>query len=199
MNEMSREVVGIFGGSFDPIHQGHLILAEWACDDLGLDRLIFIPAFLPPHKMTGRELTPPECRLQMLRLAIASNSRFEIDTYEIDRRGVSYTLETVQHLRQTLPDADLKLLIGGDSARDFHTWHRPQEIAALADIAVWARPGALLPEEILPGVGYSVIRSPQIEISSTNIRERRARGASILYLTPDPVVDYINSNALYLR
>ncbi len=199
MNQPARQSVGIFGGTFDPIHLGHLILAEWACDELGLDRLIFIPAFVPPHKQKGRELTPPESRLEMLRLATASNSRFEISTHEFDRMGVSYTLDTLRHLRQAFPDADFTLLIGGDSARDFHTWHHPAGIAALAGIAVWARPGAALPEELIPGVSYSTIESPLIEISSTDIRERRARGASILYLTPDPVIDYIISNALYSR
>ena len=199
MNRKPRATAGIFGGTFDPIHTGHLILAEWACDELGLDKVIFIPAFVPPHKQTGRTLTPPECRLEMLRIATASNSRFEVSTHELDRMGVSYTLDTVRHLRETLPAVDPTLLIGGDSARDFHTWHRPEQIAALADVAVWARPGASLPDELLPGVSYRTIRSPQIEISSTDIRARRARGSSILYLTPDPVVEYIISNALYLR
>jgi nicotinate-nucleotide adenylyltransferase len=135
----------------------------------------------------------------MLRLAIGSNDRFELSTWELDRTGISYTIDTLEHLRAELPDADLVLLIGGDSARDFHTWHRPAEIAALARVAVWARPGAELPREIIPGVGYRTIPSPLIEISSTGIRERRARGGSIRYLTPDSVVDYIITHALYIR
>ena len=198
-DESTRESVGIFGGSFDPVHLGHLILAEIACDELGLDRVIFIPAHLPPHKLTGRELTPPGSRLQMLRLAIDSNRRFELSTFELDRTAISYTIDTLEHLRAELPETDLVLLIGGDSARDFHTWYRPEEIATLAEVAVWARPGAALPEEIIPGVGYRTIRSPLIEISSTSIRERCRRGHSIRYLTLDSVVEYISTHALYIR
>lgn len=193
----SARSIGIFGGTFDPVHTAHLLLAESAREELALDALIFMPANIPPHKVNGRTITPAHCRLEMLRIAIESNPCFSLSTYEIDCKGVSYTVDTLRWLRAEHPAAELTLLIGGDAARDFGTWREPSEIARLARLAVLERPGIPLPEEVLPGIGYRRVDAPLIEISSTEIRERVAAGRSIRYRTPEPVIDYINQHGLY--
>jgi|GEM_PF-59710 len=190
--------IGIYGGTFDPVHNAHLLLAESARESLGLDQVLFLPAFIPPHKVDGRALTPADCRLEMLRLAIASNPGFALSTTEIASGKVNYTVDTLALLRAEYPLAALTLLIGGDSARDFPGWRRPEEIAAMvSSIGVMARPGVELPEEILPGVSYRRVDSPLMEISSTDIRERVGRGESIRYRVPDQVIEYINEHGLY--
>jgi nicotinate-nucleotide adenylyltransferase len=191
------ERIGMFGGTFDPIHVGHLLLAERAREELGLDHILFVPANVPPHKRSGRLIAPPESRLEMLRLAIAGNPAFEISTHEIDREGVSYTVDTLRHFEAVRPTARFTLLIGGDNAGDFATWRDPEQIVRLASVAVWARPGSQLPAELLPGVGYHRIDSPLLEISSTDIRSRAAAGRSIRYMVPDAVADYITRHELY--
>jgi nicotinate-nucleotide adenylyltransferase len=189
--------IGIYGGTFDPVHTAHLLLAECAREELGLDALLFIPANIPPHKMKGKAITPAGCRLEMLRIATASNPCFSISTHEIDSQGISYTVDTLRWLREAHPEAELTFLIGGDAARDFHTWRQPEEITRLASLAVWARPGVELPPQLLPGVGYRTIPAPLMGISSTDIRERVRAGRSIRYRIPDPVIDYIYQNGLY--
>jgi nicotinate-nucleotide adenylyltransferase len=193
----AARTIGIFGGTFDPVHYAHLLLAECAREELGLDALIFMPANIPPHKITGRAITPAHCRLEMLRLAIEENPSFTLSTQEIDCKGVSYTVDTLRWLHAEYPGAEIVLLIGGDAARDFVTWREPESIARLATLAVWERPGIALPPEVLPGVGYRPLRAPLMEISSTEIRERVASGLSIRYRTPEPVIDYIYRNGLY--
>jgi nicotinate-nucleotide adenylyltransferase len=189
--------IGMFGGTFDPVHIGHLLLAERAREELGLDRVLFVPANIPPHKRSGRMIAPPDCRIEMLRLAIARNPSFEMSTHEIDREGISYTVDTLRHFEEVRPDSRFTLLIGADNARDFSTWRHPERIVELARVAVWARPGSDLPEEILPGVPLERIAAPLLEISSTEIRERASLGRSIRYLVTDAVADYINRNELY--
>lgn len=189
--------LGMFGGTFDPIHLAHLILAERAREELALDAVLFVPALIPPHKGNGRRIAAPEHRITMVERATASNPRFLLSRHEIDRGGVSYTVDTLHHLRERFPDAAVTLLIGGDSARDFRTWREPERIAELAEIAVWARPEIELPPEVIPGVGYRRIDAPLIGISSTEIRERAARGASVRYMTSDVVVEYIENHGLY--
>lgn len=193
----SARTIGIFGGTFDPVHMAHLLLAEAAREELELDALIFMPANIPPHKVNGRKITPAHCRLEMLQIAIADNPSFSLSTHEIDSRGVSYTVDTLRWLHAEHPAAELTLLIGGDAARDFGTWREPVEIARLARLAVWERPGIPLPSEVLPGIGYRRITAPLVEISSTEVRERVAAGRSIRYRTPEPVIDYIYQNGLY--
>lgn len=195
--EIGRQSIGMFGGTFDPVHVGHLILAERAREELGLDLLLFVPAFIPPHKITGRKIASAESRADMLRLAIAGNPGFRVENREIERQGISYTVETIRTLREAYPDARFTLLIGADNARDFRTWHQPEAIAQLADVAVWARPGISLSDELLPGIPLQQISSPLFEISSTDIRERLAAGRSIRYLVPDPVLQYIDRHGLY--
>lgn len=189
--------VGMFGGTFDPIHIGHLLLAERAREELGLDRILFVPANIPPHKRSGRLIAPPECRIEMLRLATDSNAAFEISTHEIDREGVSYTVDTLRHFEALRPEARFTLLIGGDNAGDFRTWREPEQIVRLATVAVWARPGSEMPSELLPGTGYHRIDAPLLDISSTDIRRRVAERRSIRYMVTDAVGEYIARNELY--
>lgn len=189
--------VGVFGGTFDPVHLGHLMLAERACDELGLEGVLFVPAKRPPHKQRGVEISPAEDRLAMLQCAVSDNPRFFVSDLELRREGVSFTVTTLQQLHQTLPDAALTLLIGGDNARDFSSWRQPEAIAQLAQLAVWLRPGFQAPPELLPGITYRTIPAPLMEISGTEIRRRVRHGRSIRYMAPDQVIDYINTHGLY--
>ncbi len=193
-----RPRIGVFGGTFDPVHLAHLLLAEWALESLQLERMLFVPACVAPHKQDATAASGDD-RVQMLRRAVEGNPRFDVSTIELDRGGVSYTVDTLDELRRRDPDAGLVLLMGSDSARDFPTWHRPRQIAALADVAVFARAEADLPDELIPGVGCQRVEAPLMAISSTLIRNRRRSGQSIRYLTPDRVVAYIEKHGLYQR
>lgn len=189
--------VGIFGGTFDPIHVGHLQVAESTREELDLDLVLFVPAAIPPHKRDGRTIAPPECRLAMLRLAIAGNPGFAILTYEIEEADVSYTVETVEWLSEKNPGVALTLILGGDSVVDFHNWYRPRDIVRRAKIAVVARPGVILPDEALPGVGYIRVEAPLLDVSSSEIRERVRNGRSLGNRLPPTVIDYIEEHGLY--
>jgi len=180
---------GILGGSFDPIHHGHLILARAAREELGLDRVIFIPAHASPHK-TGDFSTTGEERLAMVRLAIDGEDGFEFSDIELHRPPPSYTVDTLRQLRAAHPKDELVLLIGADQAAAFDTWREPGEICNLAQIAVLDRAGAAAPDR------WPVVRR-LVDISSTDIRARVAAGRSIRYLTPDSVCDYITTCSLY--
>lgn len=199
MTKPLQRRVGVFGGTFDPVHVAHLALAERSREELELDLLLFVPANIPPHKQELAGISAAEHRLAMLRLAVESNPHFGVSTIELDREGVSYTVDTLRQLGTLYDGAQLVLLMGGDSARDFHTWHEPEAIASLAEIAVFARPEIELPEQVLPGVAYRRIDAPLIEVSSTFIRQSVRTGRSIRYLTPDSIVDFIARNDLYIQ
>lgn len=200
------ERIGIFGGSFNPVHTGHLVLAQDALDQFGLMRVLWMPAANPPHK-PAQALVPAADRLEMLRLAVQGDDRFEVSDDEIRRGGVSYTVDTVQRLRERWPDADLHLIIGGDSLRELHTWKDITTILALCEVVTVARPGfgadsidpALLrlpdpwPQRLLA----RVVTGHLVEISSSDIRQRISRGQSIRYLVPEAVERYIRSRRLY--
>ena len=181
--------IGILGGSFDPIHHGHLILARAAREELGLDLVIFIPAHASPHK-TGDFATSGQERLAMVRLAIDSEDGFESSDIELHRPPPSYTVDTLRQLRAAHPKDEFVLLIGADNVAKFGTWREPEEIRHLADIAVLDRAGSGIPHQ------WPVVRR-LVDISSTDIRARVAAGRSIRYLTPDSVYDYIASEGLY--
>ena len=189
--------VGVFGGTFDPVHTGHLLLAECACDQLGLDAVLFVPAKKPPHKQQGVSISPAKDRLAMLQLAVADNPRFFVSDLELQREGVSFTVTTLEQLHEALPHSALTLLIGGDNARDFSTWWQPERIAQRAQIAVWLRPGFQAPPELLPGIAYRTIAAPLMEISGTEIRRRVRAGNSVRYMSTDPVIHYIITHGLY--
>lgn len=182
--------LGIFGGTFDPPHIGHLIVAQDAHAALNLDRVIFVPAAVPPHKRTVR-ITAAAIRLEMLRAAIAGNPIFDVDDLELRREGPSYTVDTLRALRARTPEATLVLLLGADQYRDLHTWHESAEIRRLAEIAVLARGGVTLAD------GVPVTDVTRIDVSGSAIRRRVAEGLPIRYLVPEPVERLIAKYGLY--
>jgi len=193
---------GLFGGTFDPPHTGHLIAAQDAALALGLDRVLFVPAAVPPHKQ-HRTITPAEFRLRMLALALSDDLRFTLDPVELERPGPSYTVDTLRELRRRLP-GDWTLLLGADQYAEFATWREPEEVLRLATVGVLERAGTLprsapsnVPDEARDGVvRVSVTR---VDISSTAIRQRVAAGMSIRYLVPAGVETFIAETGLYLR
>jgi nicotinate-nucleotide adenylyltransferase len=189
--------LGIFGGSFNPSHLGHLIVAEHARVELGLDRVIFVPAALAPHKLQGRAADAGD-RLEMLRRAIAGNPSFEVSEAELRRGGVSFTVYTLEELRQAHPDDKLVLLIGADNLAEFHLWRDAGRIFDLADVVVLTRPGAAV-DRADPSVArrVEVCQVPSIGIEATLIRRRVREGKTITYLVPRPVEEYILSHGLY--
>jgi len=194
---MSARRVGVFGGTFDPPHIGHLALAAWARDTLALDRVLFVPAGQPPHKR-GRRLSPAPHRLAMTRLAVRGNRAFTVSTWELERRRPSFTVETLEHLAHAR-NLVLHLLVGADSLDDFRTWKRPDAILKLARLAVAGRPGSgSRGEKWARGTGrVDWIENPGIDVSSTLVRERVRAGYSCRYLVPDPVWHYVEKHRLY--
>lgn len=190
--------IGILGGTFDPPHMGHLIVAEHVRDRLGLEKILFIPAVIPPHKQKRADITSPEVRLEMLRLALAGNPEFEASDIEVRRGGVSYTVDTLKELRLRHPSDALFLMIGMDNVAEFHLWKDPEMIMRIAHVVVMTRPG-FQPENAAQGVmkSMSVCDVPEIEISSREIRNRVRGGQSIRYLVPTTVLDFIAENRLY--
>ena len=188
---ISLEKIGLFGGSFDPIHHGHLILARDAMESLGLDRVVFIPANVSPHKL-AHPPTPAWLRCEMVEAAIAGESRFSIDASEAERMGPSYAVDTVRLMRQRFPKVEFFYFIGEDNVPALHTWREIETLKELASFVVLAR-GDLEPVE-----GFPVI-SRNIDISSTDIRNRIARGLSVRYLLPEAVCAILARHQLYLN
>lgn len=189
--------LGLFGGTFDPIHVGHLILAEITHEMLDLDRLVFIPARVPPHKRGAR--ASAEHRLRMTELAAADNPHFDVSDVEIRRDGPSYTVETLRHLREeNPPGTEHYLLMGADSARDLESWREHEELLRSSTVVVLARSG-VDPEDLPPAVAANarVLATPLVEVSSTEIRQRVGTGRTIRYLVTEPVAEYIRSQGLY--
>lgn len=176
--------IGVFGGTFDPPHMGHLIVASDACDALELDRMIFIPAADPPHKR-GAVVAPPAIRLRMVRAAIAGDSRFEADDIELRRGGVSYTVDTLRELTRRNPGAELYFLVGADQVRQLHTWREPEEVSRLACLAVMDRGGER--PTIEPRFRHRVVPVTRVDISASDIRSRLSAGRTVRYLLPEAV------------
>lgn len=200
---MSRERIGLFGGTFDPPHLGHLILASEAKYQLELTRLLWTLTPEPPHK-EGQPITPVEHRLAMVNLAIGDNPSFELSRVELDRPGPHYTLETIKLLAEQMPDAEIVPVIGGDSLNDLPTWHHPQELIYAAHwIGVMRRPGETTNlqalERELPGITSKVhyVDAPLLEIASREIRSRIAEGRPFRYYLPQAVYEYISEHHLY--
>ncbi len=196
------ERVGILGGTFDPPHLGHLILAEYAVEALDLSCLLFVPAADPPHKQQEKN-TPVEHRLAMLELAISSNSRFTLSRADVDRPGPHYSVDMVKIIQKQYPGAELFFVMGGDSLRDLTRWYHPAELIQLCKLAVMHRPGdqarPYMHEDMLPGVSERVVMidAPLIGISASEIIRRLQNGYSVRYLVPDAVLDYICAHQLY--
>jgi nicotinate-nucleotide adenylyltransferase len=198
--------LGIFGGSFDPIHYGHLLIAEICREQCTLEEVWFVPAAVPPHKQ-GQNLASPSQRVEMLRLAISGHSNFRVATIELDRGGVSYTLETLQEIRQQQPDAELFLLMGADSLKDLPTWREPRQICELAVPIIVRRFGSPEPRyDLLANVVDAErlrefeefqVEMPVVDFSSRDIRRRVSQKRSIRYQTPRAVEKYIETQGLY--
>ena len=187
--------LGVLGGTFDPIHIGHVLLAQFVGEKLGLDRVLFIPAADPPHK--GQCAASAEDRWAMVELAIQGFPRFAASRLELERSGKSYTIDTLRHLRQAHPEFQRYLIIGADNVAPFSTWHNPQGILDLCTVVVGTR---LSPrEEADPELEKRtvLIETPVVQFSSTQIRQRLGQGLPIRYLVPEKVEDYIRRRGLY--
>jgi len=189
--------LGIFGGTFDPVHLGHLVVAELTRGLLGLDRILFVPAWMSPHKQ-GADASP-EHRLRMTGIAVEDNPGFEVSDVEIRREGPSYTVDTLRSLCGTNPPGtEHYLLLGADSARDLESWREHEELLHRSKVVILGRPGTEIRE--LPGTvaaRATVLSTPLIGISSSEIRRRVRAGETIRYLVTEPVERYIRSQGLY--
>ena len=190
--------LGVFGGTFDPIHLGHLLLAEQAREQLSLDKVLFIPAG-DPWRKASTDVSPASDRLGMVRLAVADNPSFEVNDCEIVREGPSYTVDTLRLLKRDLtPNYELYLILGEDALADLPNWHDPVGIAGEAKIAFAAREGVELPGSLpLPTWRLVHIEMPLIGINSTELRQLAKRGQSLRYLVPAAVEAYIKTQGLY--
>jgi len=195
--------IGIFGGTFDPPHLGHLILAAEALDQLGLERLLWVLTPQPPHKR-GQVITPLQARLDMLQAALNSETSFVLSRVDIDRPGPHYAVDTVRILSEQYPQAELIFLMGSDSLMDLPTWNQPRRFVHACDaLGVMRRPGdginLLLLERKLPGVTEKLrwVQAPLLGISSSQIRTRASQGRPFRYFLPQAVYDYICTYNLY--
>jgi nicotinate-nucleotide adenylyltransferase len=190
----SKLKIGILGGTFNPIHIGHLILAEEAYHKLKLDKLVFVPAFVPPHK-DARDIIAAKDRLAMVKLAIDDNPSFGVSTYELDSKKRSYSIDTLKEFRSEHgPEAQLCFITGSDSLKDLFSWKDIDDIFKISKFIVANRPG--YPIEGVPAGADTVVITP-IEVSSEDIRRRLKEGRSIKYLVPEKVRKYILDNKLY--
>ncbi len=193
--------LGVLGGTFDPPHVGHLMIAEWAREQLSLERVVFVPSGTPPHKL-GRARSSATDRLAMTRLAVRGNPAFIVSPIETRRRGPSFTIDTVRALRARHAGARLVLILGADSLDEFHTWRDPDAIAAEATLAVAGRPG-VGPVRRGPARRFARaaewLGNPSFDVSSSMIRSRARGGRSLRYLVTDAVARYIARHRLYRR
>jgi nicotinate-nucleotide adenylyltransferase len=185
-------VDALFGGSFDPVHLGHLVVAETAAEALGA-RVRLMPAREQPFKRAAHGATPAQ-RAEMLALAVAGNPRLSVEPIELELPAPSYTVRTLRALAAREPGNRFTLLLGADAARDLPAWFEVEALPALADVVVFGRPGSPVPE--LPVIRRA-IEVPAVEISATQVRRRVAEGRSIRYLVPDAVREYITAHGLY--
>ena len=193
---MAMQRIGLYGGSFDPVHLGHLLVAQAACEEAGLDRLFFIPAAQSPFKPDS-VLTPAPERLRLLRLALAGKTNCEIDDQEIRRGGVSYTIDTVRDYARRFPKTELFYLIGADHVPSLNKWRDAGELAQLLQFVVIPRPGETEPKLEPPFRGRTLKGFP-LGVSATQIRARVKAGLPIDYLVPPAVAEAIRNYHLYL-
>lgn len=184
--------IGVFGGTFDPPHIGHLVVAQEVHFRLRLDRVLWVPAAVPPHKR-DLDITPGALRLAMVRAAVGDDERFEASDIELRRDGPSYTVDTLRELREGHPDDELFLIVGADQLAELGTWKEPEEIRRLATVVGLARAG-----EVATGVdGARLVEVPRVDVSSTGIRRRVGAGEPVSYLIITGVEDIIRRQALY--
>ena len=194
--------IGILGGTFNPPHMGHLVMAQEALDQLDLDRVVLMPVAVPPHK-EAREDPGADARVDLCRLAVGDDERLEVSTLEVDRGGASYTVDTLRTFHDLEPEHDLIFIVGGDMAQSLPAWREPEAILQLARLAVAEREGvrrediARRLEPLHAGDRVLFFDMPRIDVSSSAIRRRVAEGRPIRYLVPDAVADAIADRGLY--
>lgn len=192
--------LGLMGGTFDPVHHGHLVIAEAARAEFRLDRVVWVPSGDPPHK--GDQVTPAEHRYAMVLLATAGHPQFQVSRLEVERQGPSYSLETVRHFQAAHPGAELFFITGADAVLELLTWHRPDEVVRSCRFIAVTRPGYALEElrRVLPAAyleRIELLAVPAVEISSTDLRRRLREGRTVRYLLPDTVEAYLRKHGLY--
>jgi nicotinate-nucleotide adenylyltransferase len=191
--------VGVMGGTFDPIHHGHLVAASEVQAWFGLSEVVFVPTGQPWQK-SGRDVSRAEDRYLMTVIATASNPRFWVSRVDIDRDGPTYTIDTLRDLSKAMPDADLYFITGADALSDIFTWRDADELFELAHFVGCTRPGYEMDPKTLDGIPadqVTIVEIPALAISSTDCRNRQASGDPVWYLVPDGVVQYINKYDLY--
>jgi len=206
--------IGLYGGSFNPVHHGHLVAARFAGEALGLERVVLLPTASPPHKDPGVGFAPAAARMEMLRLATSGDGLLEVGDDDLTRDGPTYTVETVEGYRRAFPHAELFWIVGGDSVEHLHAWHRAADLMELCQIAVVRRPDfapawwrlraelsasvdRALAERLVDGIIRHVVDSPGFAVSATLVRERVRAGLPIRYLVPEAVASYIAATGLY--
>ena len=202
--EVGGRKIGVMGGTFNPVHMGHLLLAEWAMEAAGLDQILFIPTGVPYMKDNCHVLSGDE-RLQMTALAIEDHPAFAVSGMEVERKGYTYTCDTMEQLKEKSPKDNFYFIMGADCLYTIEKWRDPERIFRVCDVIAAARNGSSLPQIAEKCKELSekfhgkilLLQFPAMEISSTDIRERVACGRSIRYLVPEKVRDYIISNHLY--
>ncbi|MBH0229943.1 nicotinate-nucleotide adenylyltransferase [Halobacillus yeomjeoni] len=183
--------IGILGGTFDPPHQGHLVMAEFVRDQMVLDEVWFIPSHDPPHKEGA--VVPSEARLEMVEIAVANNPFFKVCDIELKRKGTSYTIDTIKELNDLYADDEFYFIIGGDMVEHLPKWHRIEELKRIVKFVGVKRPGY----EWKPEIPVESVEIPLLDISSTYIRSKVGRNESVRYLVPDLVNDFIKERGLY--
>ncbi|NWJ72843.1 nicotinate-nucleotide adenylyltransferase [Pseudonocardia sp. ICBG1122] len=193
---MQRKI-GVMGGTFDPVHHGHLVAASEVADRFALDEVIFVPTGRPWQK-TGRDVSPAEDRYLMTVIATASNPRFSVSRVDVDRDGPTYTADTLADLHDAMPDAQLFFITGADALQQILSWRKVDELFRYAHFVGVTRPGYELADGHLPQGSVTTVEVPAMAISSSECRARVGAGRPVWYLVPDGVVQYISKRSLYL-
>lgn len=191
-----RPRLGVMGGTFDPIHHGHLVAASEVAAQFALDEVVFVPTGHPTFKQ-DQDVTPAEHRYLMTVIATASNPRFTVSRVDVDRAGLTYTVDTLRDLQQARPEADLFFITGADAIEQILSWKAPDELFEMAHFVAVNRPGHTLSTDGLPADRVSQQEIPALAISSSDVRARARDGAPVWYLVPDGVVQYIAKHGLY--
>lgn len=194
---MSRPRIGVMGGTFDPIHHGHLVAASEVAARFDLDEVVFVPTGKPSFKQ-NQDVTPAEDRYLMTVIATASNPRFKVSRVDVDREGLTYTVDTLRDLRATHPDADFFFITGADAIEQILNWKNIDELFEMAHFVAVTRPGHSLSLEGLSPDAVTALEIPALTISSTDCRARARAGEPVWYLVPDGVVQYISKHRLYV-
>lgn len=202
---MTGKGIGILGGTFDPVHIGHLRMADAVYKCMDLEQVMFIPAYVAPHKV-GMDIAPADDRYAMTKLAIEPYSYFTVSDLELRRSGVSYTVDTLRELHRQYPEKQLYFIIGADSVEQLHTWNNIEEMLQLATFIGAGRPGYEgIMDNVVKNLGEEarqhimLLNTPEYDVSSTDIRERIREGASLMNLVPKIVEDYIYAHGLYKK